>query len=197
MLAWTSFERQMLLSEESRPRFDAARKKPARFDDELELRGALLDFVADFANWDNSIVPEYLATARALTATAHKALGGAAGSRPLVVDPFAGGGSIPLSTALRIVPNASKKSVTFEIIQNASSKNVGEGTIRRGAVTCPCCGFSTPVTSVRKQLRMRKGGAAHARLVAVRYDHLASGERTWRLAEANRHSKAGSLRQQL
>src|SRR4051794_10918771 len=28
------------------------------------LRFALLDFIADFANWDNSTVPEYLETAR-------------------------------------------------------------------------------------------------------------------------------------
>jgi putative DNA methylase len=105
MLAWTSFERQMLLSEESRVRFDAARKEPARFDDALELRGALLDFIADFSNWDNSIVPEYLATARALTQSAHEALGGTPGTRPLIVDPFAGGGSIPLE-ALRVGADA-------------------------------------------------------------------------------------------
>ena len=65
------------------------------------LRFALLDFIADFADWDNSIVPEYLETARALTQSAHESLGGVPGTRPLVVDPFAGGGSIPLE-ALRI-----------------------------------------------------------------------------------------------
>lgn len=69
------------------------------------LRFALLDFIADFANWDNSTVPEYLATARALTQSAHESLGGAPGTRPLVVDPFAGGGSIPLE-ALRIGADA-------------------------------------------------------------------------------------------
>lgn len=105
MLAWTSFERQMLMSEESRVRFDAARKDSARFDDAVELRGALLDFIADFANWDNSTVAEYLATARALTQAAHEALGGQAGTRPLVVDPFCGGGSIPLE-ALRVGADA-------------------------------------------------------------------------------------------
>lgn len=101
MLAWTSHERQILLSEESRIRFDAARKDPARFDDPNELRGALLDFIADFANWDNATVTEYLDTARAITQSAHEALGGQPGTRPLVVDPFAGGGSIPLE-ALRV-----------------------------------------------------------------------------------------------
>jgi adenine-specific DNA methylase len=65
------------------------------------LRFALLDFIADFANWDNSSVSEYLDTSRALTQAAHEALGGELGTRPLVVDPFAGGGSIPLE-ALRV-----------------------------------------------------------------------------------------------
>lgn len=65
------------------------------------LRFALLDFIADFANWDNSTVKEYLETSRALTQSAHEALGGEPGTRPLVVDPFAGGGSIPLE-ALRV-----------------------------------------------------------------------------------------------
>jgi putative DNA methylase len=69
------------------------------------LRFALLDFIADFANWDNSTVREYLDTSRALTHAAHAALGGAPGTRPLVVDPFAGGGSIPLE-ALRVGADA-------------------------------------------------------------------------------------------
>ena len=69
------------------------------------LRYALLDFIADFANWDNSTVPAYLETARGLTQAAHEALGGEPGTRPLVVDPFAGGGSIPLE-ALRVGADA-------------------------------------------------------------------------------------------
>jgi putative DNA methylase len=69
------------------------------------LRYRLLDFIADFANWDNSTQPDYLETARALTQAAHEALGGEVGTRPLVVDPFAGGGSIPLE-ALRVGADA-------------------------------------------------------------------------------------------
>ncbi|MEA5563667.1 DUF1156 domain-containing protein [Planktothrix agardhii] len=69
------------------------------------LRYLLLDFIADFANWDNSTQPDYLETARALTQAAHEALGGEIGTRPLVVDPFAGGGSIPLE-ALRVGADA-------------------------------------------------------------------------------------------
>ncbi len=79
MLGWTSHERQIPLSEDSRPRFEAARKNPLLFDNPLELRGALLDFIADFANWDNSTVKAYLDASRALTQSAHEALGGAPG----------------------------------------------------------------------------------------------------------------------
>jgi adenine-specific DNA methylase len=105
MQKWTSHERQKLLSTESRKRFEAARQKSAVFKDPVQLRGALLDFIADFANWDSSSVKEFLETSRALTQAAHEALGGAPGTRPLVVDPFAGGGAIPLE-ALRVGADA-------------------------------------------------------------------------------------------
>ena len=60
------------------------------------LRHLLLHkFIADFANWDNAANAAYLKTARALVKAAH------GDEAPLVVDPFAGGGSIPLE-ALRI-----------------------------------------------------------------------------------------------
>src|SRR5712671_3010134 len=49
MLKWTSHDRQNLLSAESRERFEAARQKPPLFNDPAQLRGALLDFIADFA----------------------------------------------------------------------------------------------------------------------------------------------------
>jgi putative DNA methylase len=105
MQKWTAHDRQAMLSAESRERFEKARQKLALFKDTTQLRGALLDFIADFANWDNSTVPEYLDTSRALTQSAHEALGGAPGTRPLVMDPFAGGGSIPLE-ALRVGADA-------------------------------------------------------------------------------------------
>lgn len=60
------------------------------------LRPILLRFIADFANWDNAAAPAYLKTARALVRAAHPGA-----DAPLVVDPFAGGGSIPLE-ALRL-----------------------------------------------------------------------------------------------
>ena len=105
MLRWTNHDRQQFLSDASRGRFEQARQDPKKFEDTKELRRSLLDFIADFANWDNSTVAEYLETSRALTQAAHEALGGAPGTRPLVVDPFAGGGSIPLE-ALRVGADA-------------------------------------------------------------------------------------------
>ncbi|MCB8788892.1 DUF1156 domain-containing protein [Planktothrix agardhii] len=256
------------------------------------LRYLLLDFIADFANWDNSTQSDYLETARALTQAAHEALGGEVGTRPLVVDPFAGGGSIPLE-ALRVGADAfasdlnpvavllnkvvleyipkygqrladevrkwgqwvkeeaekelaefypkdedgstpiaylwartiiseapddgtgipvevplmrslwlAKKAgrnkalrwvrdgtgivqtetleVTYadgvtrkvrrpllEIFEPKSEKEVEKGTVARGSATCPVTGFTTPVVSTRRQLKIRKGGANDARLFCV------------------------------
>ena len=59
------------------------------------LRQILLKFIADFANWDNAAREEYLNVSRGLVNAAHPE------ETPLVVDPFAGGGSIPLE-ALRL-----------------------------------------------------------------------------------------------
>ena len=60
-----------------------------------DLRKALLKFIADFANWDLAAHPRYLEVSRALVRAAYPE------EPPLVVDPFAGGGSIPLE-ALRV-----------------------------------------------------------------------------------------------
>ena len=59
------------------------------------LQRMMLKFIADFANWDNAAKPKYLKTGQALVRAAHP------DKVPLVVDPFAGGGSIPLE-ALRL-----------------------------------------------------------------------------------------------
>ena len=60
-----------------------------------ELRKGLLWFIGAFANWDMAAYPAYLRVARNLVKAAHPE------ETPLVVDPFAGGGSIPLE-ALRL-----------------------------------------------------------------------------------------------
>lgn len=59
------------------------------------LRRVLLGFIADFADWNNASDPGFLRAGRALVRAAH------GDEVPLVVDPFAGGGSIPLE-ALRV-----------------------------------------------------------------------------------------------
>ena len=59
------------------------------------LRRIMLKFITDFANWDFAKNPTYLKVGRSLVKAAHGE------EPPLVVDPFAGGGSIPLE-ALRL-----------------------------------------------------------------------------------------------
>lgn len=269
MLKWTQNQRLNLLGTESQVRFQQAKKNPTLFDDLAQLQQALLDFIADFAEWGNSAKKEYLGTSRTLTQAAHEALGGLPGTRPLVVDPFAGGGSIPLealrvgadafasdlnpvavllnkvvleyipkygqqltdevhkwgqwikeqaeqelaefypkdldgatpiaylwartiqcegpgcgaevplmrslwlakkakkSVGLKLIPNQSQKRVDFQIIYDAQGKEFEHSTVQRGAATCPCCGYTTPVVRVRAQLRIRHGGATDSRLFAV------------------------------
>ena len=282
MLEWAQ-KHHGLASEESWPRMMAVQKEPAILDSPEELRRLLLDFIADISNWDNSTSKPYLNTARTMIQAAYESMGGVAGARPLIVDPFAGGGAIPLealrlgadvyasdlnpipvllnkvvleyipkyggrlakevqkwgvwvkqeaekelsefypvgsdgsmpiaflwariircegpgcgvevplmrslwlakkgkkSVALRIIPHPERKEINFEITRNPRQKDVQQGTIGRGAVTCPCCGFTTPVTSVRVQQSSKRGGAADARMIAVRYDDEGTGERAWRL----------------
>ena len=59
------------------------------------LRKVLLQFIGEFADWDVATDAEYLRVGRALIRAAH------GDEPPLVADPFAGGGSIPLE-ALRL-----------------------------------------------------------------------------------------------
>src|SRR5262249_55048320 len=71
------------------------------------------------------------------------------------------------SIALRLIPNPKAKRVDFEIVQSTKMRDVTEGTVRRGSTTCPVCGFTTPIISVRRQLKERRGGVADARLFCV------------------------------
>ena len=70
----------------------AVRQPPS---DDAELRAALLWFIGAFANWDMAAHSTYVDVGRALVRAAHGQ------EAPLVVDPFAGGGSIPLE-AMRL-----------------------------------------------------------------------------------------------
>lgn len=258
-----------LTSPESMSRFNRVKNDPKVLTDNVELRKAMLDFIADFANWDNATSSPHLSTSRNLTASAHESLGGEPGTQPLVADPFSGGGSIPLeaarlgadafatdlnpipvllntftltyiprygktlaamtrewgawvaekaakdlaefypgdpdgatplaylwartircegpgcgvdvplikslwlgrkphnSWALRLVPDRKTSSVRIEVVNGVAPKDVGPGTVSRGAVTCPCCGYTTPSPSTRKQLLDRRGGTVDARMICV------------------------------
>ena len=68
-------------------------RQPPKTD--ADLQKAFLWFIGSFANWDLSADSTYLRVARNLVQAAHPE------ETPLVVDPFAGGGSIPLE-ALRL-----------------------------------------------------------------------------------------------
>lgn len=284
MLAW-AVDHKGKTSAESAPRLVAIENSPTLLDDPELLRQCLLDFIADFANWDRSSDKDYLETARDLVNAAHQALGGAPGERPVIADPFAGGGAIPLealrvgadafatdmnpvavvldkvvleyipkygrrladevqrlgewvqkeaeqqlatlyprdpdgatpiaylwartircegpgcgaevpliralwlakkgqrSIALRLVPDRNRKRVTFEVVESAKSKDVGDGTVRRGAASCPVCGYTTPVDRVRAQLKERRGGSHDARLFCVVTTHPARVGRSYRLPE--------------
>ena len=78
--------------QEAREILKAVQQPP---ESDAELRKALLKFIGDFANWDLAANPTYLAASRELVRAAHGE------EPPLVADPFAGGGSIPLE-ALRL-----------------------------------------------------------------------------------------------
>jgi adenine-specific DNA methylase len=62
---------------------------------DMELRELLLKFIGEFADWDQAANAMYLEIGRGLVKAAHPE------ETPVVVDPFAGGGSIPLE-ALRL-----------------------------------------------------------------------------------------------
>ncbi len=62
---------------------------------DADLRRAILGFIGEIANWDRASQITWVEAARALVRGAH------GDASPLVVDPFAGGGSIPLE-ALRL-----------------------------------------------------------------------------------------------
>jgi adenine-specific DNA methylase len=80
-------------------RWIARQARPTIFADSHELRAALLDFILDLADPTNATRDEYLSAARRLVHAAAEEIAGV--SPPLVVDPFAGGGALPLE-ALRV-----------------------------------------------------------------------------------------------
>ncbi len=285
LLRWSDNDHLLLLSKESVEHFIKVNHDKKLLNNKAFLRQLLLDFIADFSNWDNSDNSEFLNTASSFTQKSYEFLGGIPGGRPTIVDSFAGGGAIPIealrvggeayasdinpipfilnkiqlefipkyksklaeevlywgkvindeiqkqlsrfypkdkngcepiayfwcrsivcegpncgariplikslwlakknknSLALKILP--ANKSVNFELIKDAKAKDVKEGTVKKGSAICPCCGFTTHPSSVKKQMKQVKGGSNNSILVAVRYDDKISKERTFRLAEKN------------
>ncbi len=87
----------LLKHERFRPT-SAANDKPV----EDTPRNRCLEFIKHLVKWENSNNPDFIDPARKLIACAHKFLHpGAEADSPKVLDPFAGGGAIPLE-ALRL-----------------------------------------------------------------------------------------------
>jgi len=84
----------------SRKEFEPKRKDGSSIEDTPRTR--CLEFIKHLAKWENSHKPEYIEPARTLIAAAHRILHPDSDSDiPRVLDPFAGGGAIPLE-ALRL-----------------------------------------------------------------------------------------------
>jgi len=88
-----------------------------------------------------------------------------------------------LSVALRMIPKSREKRIDFEIINNAELSEVCNGTVRRASATCPCCGYTTPPSSLREQLKARQGGVSDARLLVVVTMRNGQKGRSFRLGE--------------
>ena len=69
--------------------------------------------------------------------------------------------------SLKIVPRPERKMIDFELVRDGAPRTGAEGTVRRGSATCPICGYTTRVDSVRRQLTVSRGGVREAQLLAV------------------------------
>ena len=85
---------------------------------------------------------------------------------PLIVSPWLAKKK-GKSVAICLVPHTQEKHLDIKIIQDAKAHDVGIGTVRKGSAICPACNYTTTATSVRQQLKARRGGADQARLFAV------------------------------
>lgn len=258
-----------LVSNESYKRFNKYRSNKKILDNKEELQKALLDFIADITNTEKCNSQELTELASKLTLVASRCIHPHIIGKPVVLDPFSGGGSFPLEAsrigafaiatdlspvaiminkvlleylpeaepnlsllinkygkkilnetkreltniypsfpdgsisvaylfsrsircegpncgakvpmitslwlqkkgktkvALKLMPDIKSKCVNFEIEINP--KKVEGITAKRGNVICPCCGFTTPVNSVRKQFIENDGGTRNAQMIAVVY----------------------------
>lgn len=72
---------------------------------------------------------------------------------------------------MKLIPNKKEKQIDVEIVEGSARELSSSGTVMRGSVTCPICSYTTPVASVRKQLKARHGGTHSSRLMAVVFTH--------------------------
>ena len=74
---------------------------------------------------------------------------------------------------------------------------VEPGTVARGSATCPITGFTTPVSSIRRQLKLRAGGAADARLLAIRQSNPKINDRSYRSPNLTDETAADLAKRQI
>jgi len=87
-------------------------------------------------------------------------------------------------TSVVPIVDEKRKIVEFELHQNKkATKNHKEGTVKRGKVTCPSCGFVHKAESVKVQLRRKNGGANDAQLFAVILRNPQTGNRKFRIPD--------------
>lgn len=83
-----------------------------------------------------------------------------------------------------IIPssNEEKRIIEFELYQGKKAHKLQrEGTVKRGKVICPHCGYTHQSTSVKRQLGSRGGGANDAQMFAVILRHPKSNKRKFRV----------------
>ena len=92
-------------------------------------------------------------------------------------------GNIKTENAVRTFQDGTTRKVKYplmEVFKPKSPDEVGPGTVRRGAVTCPVTGYTTRVEDVRRQLSNRRGGTNDARLFCIVVDLPKNGGRIFR-----------------
>jgi putative DNA methylase len=82
------------------------------------------------------------------------------------------------AVGLRLVSDKTGKRIDVQVVQDG--RRLEAGTVKRGAASCPVCGYTTAVEQVRAQLKVRKGGARDARLVCVISTRQGQPGRTYR-----------------
>jgi len=299
MLQWVNGD-QRLWSAASFSKFGKVLKNKELLNDNFEIRKLLLEFIADFSNWDNSTNINFLQVSNSLTQAAHESLGGVSTPKPIVADPFAGGGSIPIeaqrvgadafasdlnplpvllnkvlldflpkfgprlisevqkwgewikneaekeltkfypidfdgskpiaylwarsiscegpgcgitvpllrslwlakssnkSIALQLICDKTAKTIKYKIITKVKSSWVNiddssefienpnfDSPLKRASATCPNCGYTTPASSIQKQLRKKHGGSDDSILTCVVTTHPSRIGRTFRLPNIN------------